>query len=114
MELDALAKMQTLQDQYLAEADPNKQRSLANHILTLGKKRQKTGRSPPVKNRLILQTRCLEQPSGRMQINLKDPNQVIELGGQSKGANDPVMSIIEGNPLYLKAFNAADQKRSRK
>lgn len=111
MELDQARRMQALSDQYLAEQDPAKQKALGNQLLTMQGKASKdwqiTTREEPVDptNPMLGTTK---RPYA---VNLNDPNQVIELGGQGAGqqmqrSEAPAKAIedLKANPKLKDQF----------
>lgn len=86
MEVEQAKKMQALNDQYLAEQDPVKQKNLGNQILTMQGKNSKDWQITTREEPLDPSNPMAGTTKRPYAVNLNDPNQVIELGGQGGGA----------------------------
>lgn len=112
MDIDQNKRMQSLNEQYLAEQDPVKQRTLADKILTMQGKNTKdwqiTTREEPVDP---------ANPMAGMRkvpyaVNLIDPTQSFELGGTGGGeqqyqeAPQAAIDYLKKNPGSAQFFKA--------
>lgn len=86
MELDQAKKIQALNDQYMAEKDPAKQRALGNQLLTMQGKSTKDWQITTREEPLDPANPMLGTTKRPYAVNLNDPNQIIELGGGAGGA----------------------------
>lgn len=102
MEVDQAKKMNDLNDQYLAEKDPVKQKALGNQLLTMNGKNTKDWQITTREEPLDPENPMLGTTKRPYAVNLNDPNQVIELGAgggvNSQAPQEAPQSAID----YLK------------
>lgn len=102
MEVDQAKKMNDLNDQYLAEKDPVKQKALGNQLLTMNGKNTKDWQITTREEPLDPANPTLGTTKRPYAVNLNDPNQVIELGAgggvNSQAPQEAPQSAID----YLK------------
>ena len=114
MEVDQAKKMNDLNDQYLAEKDPVKQKALGNQLLTMNGKNTKDWQITTREEPLDPANPMLGTTKRPYAVNLNDPNQVIELGAGGGGGDlDPAMAFINSNPQAAKNFAAMPPERQK-
>ena len=110
LEINQSKNLTRLQQQYLGEKDPAKQRALGQQLLTMQGKdpkewqittREEADPSNPVLSRKVSYA-----------VNLNDPSKVVEIGGGAMSSqNDPAMQVINGNPAYRAAYDKASPEK---
>ena len=110
LDINQAQNLTRLQQQYLGEKDPAKQRLLGQQLLTM------QGKDP---KEWQITTREETDPANPMitkkvsyAVNLQDPTRVVEIGGAAvAGQNDPAMQVINGNPAYRAAYDKASPEK---